>query len=631
VAFLEPRRSPIDVVQAVGRAMRTAEGKELGYVICPVLIPPNADPEQWLATAHPEEGWSELGQILLALRAHDERIENELAELLQIYVPREHSSPPQTVTLVAAPRPSSGRIEYGVYRGTTESVYEILEAAVADSTPLSRHGVEPVRPDDWTPATEPTRIVTAAMTQGGEVTLRVDSVARDRPRTGEARGTVNVDKSKKRARRMINNGEGRPVPAKRERAKREQRAAEQRHEEHAQQMLDLVGTAIGTDITVNLLARSGLRRDRVARDLNILESTVTEAAYHLRTDELQPALDAHFGLDHLAADKRKAQADGCTIAALLLMNAAMLHQRIAPGRWLRGVESLSDIKNSTDPRRGFERNWERIRDQDFLPVIKPAREVIYAVEQTGRLAGLERALRHLAADAERIAATYADMGADHAGPLFNKVMGNQASDGAYFTRPPAATISARLALDACDGRARPGDRVDEDAGLDATAAGGGAARAGAEAGGGARIRAGAEAGADWLDPATWLEHRAVDLACGSGTLLAALLTEMKRRARAQGASERQLAELQQLAVEGVLAGRTSTRCRCNWPPPSSPPATPTSATPGWACTSCPTGRPATPSCRTRPARWSSWPRLRWCNNPTRGSYSHVRPKGRRCR
>ncbi|MDE0693925.1 MAG: DEAD/DEAH box helicase family protein, partial [Gammaproteobacteria bacterium] len=417
VAFLEPRRSPIDVVQAVGRAMRTAPGKELGYVICPVLIPPNADPEQWLATAHPEEGWSELGQILLALRAHDDRIENELAELLQIYIPREHSSPPQTVTLVAAPRPASGRIEYGVHRGTTESVYELLEGAVTAGTPLSQHGVEPVRPDDWTTATEPTRIVTAAMTQGGEVTLRVDTVARDRPRTGEARGTVNVERTKKRARKMINDGEGRPLPSKRERAEREQKTAEQRHEEHAQQMLDLVDSAVGVDITVNLLARSGLRRDRVARDLNILEGSVSEAAHHLRTDELRPALDAHFGLDHLAVDKRKAQADGCTIASLLLMNAAMLHQRIAAGGWLRGVESLSEIKNSTDPRRGFERNWERIRDQDFVPVIKPAREVIYAVERTGKLAGLERALRHLAAEAERIATTYADMGADHAGPL----------------------------------------------------------------------------------------------------------------------------------------------------------------------------------------------------------------------
>ena len=513
VAFLEPRRSPIDVVQAVGRAMRTAPGKELGYVICPVLIPPDADPEQWLSTAHPEEGWSELGQILLALRAHDDRIENRLAELLQIYIPREHSSPPQTVTLVAAPRPGSGRIEYGVYRGTTESVYEILEAAVAGGTPLSRHGVEPVRPDRWTSQTEPTRIVTAAAKASGEVTLRVDTVARDRARTGEARGTVNVDKSKKRARKMINKLEGRPVPSKRERAKRERQAAEQRREEHAQQMLDLVGSAIGVDITVNLLERSGLRRDRVARDLNILEGSVNEAAFHLRTDELQPALDTHFGLDHLAADKRKGQADGCTIAALLLMNAAMLHQRIAAGGWLRGVESLTDIKNSTDPRGGFVRNWERIRDQDFVPVIKPAREVIYAVEQTGRLAGLERALRHLAAEAERIAATYADMGADHAGPLFNKVMGNQASDGAYFTRPPAATMAARLALDAC--------------GSD---------------------------GADWLNPHTWREHRAVDLACGSGTLLAALLAEMKRRARSRGATERQLADLQKLAVEDVLAG-----------------------------------------------------------------------------
>jgi superfamily II DNA or RNA helicase len=514
VAFLEPRRSPIDVVQAVGRAMRTSPGKKLGYVICPVLIPPTADPEQWLSTAHPEEGWAELGQILLALRAHDDRIENELAGLLRISIPRpEPGEAPQTVTLVAAPRPESGRIEYGVYRGTTESAYEILEAAVAGGKPLRHQGVEPVRPDEWTAATEPTQVLTAATPASGEVQLRVDTVKRDKPRAGEARGDVNADRTKKLARKMINDGEGRRVPPKSERDRRKRRAAEQRHEEQAQQMLDLVGSDVGTDITMNLLARSGLRRDRVARDLNILEASVAEAAHHLSSDELRPVLDAHFGLDHLEPDNRKGHADGCTIAALLLMNAAMLHQRIAAGAWLRGVEPLSDIKNSTDPRGGFVRNWERIRDQDFVPVIKPAREVIYSVEQTGRLAGLERALRHLAAEAERIAATYADMGADHAGPLFNKVMGNQAADGAYFTRPPAATMAARLALDACE-----------------------------------------STGTDWLNESTWLERRAVDLACGSGTLLAALLADMKRRARDQGATERRLAQLQKRAVEDVLAG-----------------------------------------------------------------------------
>ena len=81
VAFLEARKSPIDVIQAVGRAMRTVPGKEMGYIICPILIPPNADPEQWLSVSSMDEGWQELGQILLALRAHDQRIEDNLADL----------------------------------------------------------------------------------------------------------------------------------------------------------------------------------------------------------------------------------------------------------------------------------------------------------------------------------------------------------------------------------------------------------------------------------------------------------------------------------------------------------------------------------------------------------------------
>jgi predicted helicase len=75
VAFLEPRKSPIDVVQAVGRAMRRAEGKELGYIIVPVVIPPGVDAERHLAVSDKQEGWRELGDILQALRAHDTRIE----------------------------------------------------------------------------------------------------------------------------------------------------------------------------------------------------------------------------------------------------------------------------------------------------------------------------------------------------------------------------------------------------------------------------------------------------------------------------------------------------------------------------------------------------------------------------
>ena len=38
VLFLTPRSSQIDVVQAVGRAMRKAPGKKYGYIIIPIAV-----------------------------------------------------------------------------------------------------------------------------------------------------------------------------------------------------------------------------------------------------------------------------------------------------------------------------------------------------------------------------------------------------------------------------------------------------------------------------------------------------------------------------------------------------------------------------------------------------------------
>ena len=48
VLFLQPRKSQIDVVQAVGRVMRKAEGKRYGYVVLPVVVPSGDDPERAL-------------------------------------------------------------------------------------------------------------------------------------------------------------------------------------------------------------------------------------------------------------------------------------------------------------------------------------------------------------------------------------------------------------------------------------------------------------------------------------------------------------------------------------------------------------------------------------------------------
>lgn len=72
IMFMHPRKSQIDVVQSVGRVMRRAEGKKLGYVILPVAIPPNTKPEDALNN---NERYQVVWQILNALRAHDERLE----------------------------------------------------------------------------------------------------------------------------------------------------------------------------------------------------------------------------------------------------------------------------------------------------------------------------------------------------------------------------------------------------------------------------------------------------------------------------------------------------------------------------------------------------------------------------
>lgn len=72
IMFMHPRKSQIDVVQSVGRVMRRAEGKKLGYVILPVAIPPNTKPEEAL---NDNDRYKVVWQILNALRAHDERLD----------------------------------------------------------------------------------------------------------------------------------------------------------------------------------------------------------------------------------------------------------------------------------------------------------------------------------------------------------------------------------------------------------------------------------------------------------------------------------------------------------------------------------------------------------------------------
>jgi superfamily II DNA or RNA helicase len=73
VLFADPKRSAVDIVQAVGRALRTSKGKEFGYIIIPVLVEDESDFEK-------SGAFQTILTVLKALASNDERIVEYFSE-----------------------------------------------------------------------------------------------------------------------------------------------------------------------------------------------------------------------------------------------------------------------------------------------------------------------------------------------------------------------------------------------------------------------------------------------------------------------------------------------------------------------------------------------------------------------
>ena len=89
VSFLDPRSSPVDIVQSVGRVMRKAEGKKYGYIVVPVPLDEGEDVAEKLSKRG--DDYRAVGQVLRALQSHDER----LAETPASFVSAHQTSPPR--------------------------------------------------------------------------------------------------------------------------------------------------------------------------------------------------------------------------------------------------------------------------------------------------------------------------------------------------------------------------------------------------------------------------------------------------------------------------------------------------------------------------------------------------------
>ncbi len=109
VIFLAAKNSQVDVVQSVGRVMRRAEGKKYGYIIIPIVVPSDVDPEVAL---NDNKTYAVVWDILNALRAHDDRF-NAMVNKIELNKKR-----PDTVQLI---RPGSNLIGQGGGCNNTEN------------------------------------------------------------------------------------------------------------------------------------------------------------------------------------------------------------------------------------------------------------------------------------------------------------------------------------------------------------------------------------------------------------------------------------------------------------------------------------------------------------------------------
>lgn len=96
VIFMSPKRSKVDIVQAVGRVMRNAPNKKFGYVIIPVVVPLSKDPETVLQSSD----FNIVYEVLNALRSHDEAMDVDI-ERIRNNLARSAADKPDTSIVVS--------------------------------------------------------------------------------------------------------------------------------------------------------------------------------------------------------------------------------------------------------------------------------------------------------------------------------------------------------------------------------------------------------------------------------------------------------------------------------------------------------------------------------------------------
>ena len=233
---------------------------------------------------------------------------------------------------------------------------------------------------------------------------------------------------------------------------------------------------VGQGIFAHVAKASGLGKPGklVADEITY---TVKQAASMLEEQEIEEEVANALGIE---GSKRSV----CTIASLLLCNACLLHRRLRDVPEMSMIPRLDKASGAKEPADILAVAWESILDRDYKPVFEPALAVLNVLRD---MPETRNSIRVLVECGNRVADSLSELGLDHAGPLYHSILPHGTSDGAFYTNNLTAVMLARLAL--------PKDFV------------------------------------DWSDPEEIGKLRIMDPACGTGTLLMAVLHTVKARVR----------------------------------------------------------------------------------------------------
>lgn len=258
------------------------------------------------------------------------------------------------------------------------------------------------------------------------------------------------------------------------------------------------------NLFTHLMKQIGLG-DKGARNASEIIYSVEQAAKFFDAAGAAQSIGGALEIPFDGSDKNRKHI--CTTGALLIQNACLLQQRLKGLPHLSHLRGTNGLGSETDMRGSLRDDWESILVQDYKPIFNPALRVLNALPEDRD--AVDTGITCVVECANSLATQLDELGYDHAGPLYHRILGSAESDGAFYTKNPAALLLAKLAI-------------------------------------GSGLR-------DWSRTTSLKDFRVIDPACGTGTLLMAATKTIKELIRADR-PELSDTELHKTLVEDCLFG-----------------------------------------------------------------------------